>query len=236
MGGAPGPGPGEEGRIMSEERTTQDLFSMWKRSMEQGMEGWRTMVGQPQPTDVFQFWRPLFGQAMDVWTQMLRQGVTSPEQLAQWKKFMDDSVEAWSRVLQQAMGTEGFAAAMGKFMEQYLNTVGPMRKAMQASSEEFLRAMNLPSRKQVTDLASQVVSLEARTEALEEQIEKVADSMSQDLPSREQVTDLASQVASLNARLGSLKERIEDLVGSTSRLEALVKQAGELQAVPPSQG
>jgi len=38
--------------------------------------------------------------------------------------------------------------------------------------------MNLPSRKQITDLASQVVSLEARLEALEERIEDLVDSIS----------------------------------------------------------
>jgi cell division protein FtsB len=35
--------------------------------------------------------------------------------------------------------------------------------------------MNLPSRKQVTDLASQLMSLEARLEALEERIEDLVD-------------------------------------------------------------
>lgn len=163
---------------MSDETKNQDLLSMWKRSMEQGMEAWRTLVGQPQPPDVFQFWRPMFGQGMDVWTQMLKQGANSPDVLAQWKKFMDESVEAWSKALGQAMETEGFAAAMGKFLEQYLNAVGPIRKGLQSTNEEFLRTMNLPSRKQVTDLASQVVSLETRLEALEERIEDLSDSLS----------------------------------------------------------
>ena len=83
-----------------------------------------------------------------------------------------------AKVLEQAMGTDGFAAAMGKFLDQYMNTVGPVRKSLQSSNEEFLRTMNLPSRKQITDLASQVVSLEARLEALEERIEDLVDSIS----------------------------------------------------------
>jgi polyhydroxyalkanoic acid synthase PhaR subunit len=217
---------------MSDERTTQDLFTMWKRSMEQGMEAWRSLIGQPQPPDVFQFWRPMFGQAMDVWTQMLQKGVGSPDGLTQWKKFMDDSVEAWSKVLGEAMQTEGFAAAMGKFLEQYLNAVGPMRKTLHASSEEFLRTMNLPSRKQITDLAGQVVSLEVRTEALEERIEAFVEGGPQDLPTSKQVTDLASQVVSLEVRLRALAQRIEELVGSSARLEALVKRVGAPQATP----
>jgi predicted nucleic acid-binding Zn-ribbon protein len=121
---------------------------------------------------------------------------------------------------------------MGKFLEQYLNTVGPMRKALHSSSEDFLRSMNLPSRKQVIDLAGQVVSLETRTEALEEQIEKLAEGLPPESPSKKQVSDLASQIVSLEVRLGALAQRIEELVGGTARLELLLKRAGEPQATP----
>jgi hypothetical protein len=163
---------------MSQETTTQDLISTWKRSMDQTMEAWQKFTrGTPQPPDMLQFWSPLFTQNMDLWTQLLKQGAASPDVLVQWKRFMDDSVEAWSRVLGQAMQTEGFASAMGKFLDQYLNTVGPMRKTLQASSEEFLRTANLPSRKQVTDLASHIISLETRLEALEERIEELVDGL-----------------------------------------------------------
>ncbi len=163
---------------MSETPINQEFFSVWIRSMEQGMEAWLRLVGQPHTSDASQFWRPMFGQSLDIWTQILKQGAGSPDVLVQWKRFLDDSVDAWSKVLEQAMGTEGFAAAMGKFLDQYLNAVGPMRKSLQSSNEEFLRTMNLPSRKQVTDLASQIVSLEARLEALETRIEDLVESIS----------------------------------------------------------
>ena len=163
---------------MSDAPIDQELLSMWKRSMDQGIEVWQKLIGQPQAPDISHFLRPMWGQSMDLWTQILKQGATSPDVLAQWKKFLDDSLESWSKVLGQAMETEGFAAAMGKFLDQYLNTVGPIRKSLQSSNEEFLRTMNLPSRKQVTDLAAQVVSLEARLEALEERIEDLVDSIS----------------------------------------------------------
>lgn len=163
---------------MSDGPIDQELLSLWKHSMDQGIEAWQKLIGQPQVGDIAQFWRPMWGQSMELWTHILKQGASSPDVLAQWKKFLDDSVEAWSKVLGQAMGTEGFAAAMGKFLDQYLNTVGPIRRSLQSSNEEFLRTMNLPSRKQVTELASQLVSLEARLEALEERIEDLVDSIS----------------------------------------------------------
>ena len=163
---------------MTDGPINEELLSLWKHSMDQGLEAWLKLVGQPQTPDMSQFVRPMWGQTMEIWTQILKQGATSPDVLAQWKKFLDDSVEAWSKVLGEAMATEGFAAAMGKFMDQYLNAIGPIRKSLHSSNEEFLRTMNLPSRKQVTDLASQVVSLENRLEALEERIEDLVDSIS----------------------------------------------------------
>jgi hypothetical protein len=158
---------------MSDETRAQDLLSLWQRSMEQSVEAWRKLLGQPQAPEMFQFWRPMFGQGLDAWIQAFQQGANTLDVLTQWKKFMDDSLEAWSKVLGEAMATEGFASALGKFLEQYLNTVGPMRKSLQSGSEELLRTMNLPSRKQVTDLASHLVSMEARLEAIEDRIEEL---------------------------------------------------------------
>jgi polyhydroxyalkanoic acid synthase PhaR subunit len=151
---------------------------------------------------------------------MLTQGASGPDSLAQWKKFMDESIEAWSKVLGQAMETEGFAAAMGKFLEQYLSTVGPMRKALQSSNEEIFRTMNLPSRTQVTGLASQVIALEARLEPLEEQIEKLADSLGQDLPSRKQVVGLDDRIQRLAERQDALMSRMDDLFKALADHEA----------------
>jgi hypothetical protein len=159
---------------MSEATKTQDLLSMWQRSMEQNIDSWKTLIGQPQKPDMFQFW----SQSLEAWTRALQQGANTPDVIAQWKKFMDEAVEAWSKVLEEAMETEAFAAAMGRSLDQYLNTVGPIRKSLQSGSEEVLRTMNLPSRKQITGLASQIVSLDARLEAIEEWIEGLGEELS----------------------------------------------------------
>jgi hypothetical protein len=159
---------------MSEATKTQDLFSLWQRSMEQNMDSRKTLIGQPQKPDMFQFW----SQSLEALTRALQPGANTADVFAQWKKLMDEVVEAWSKVLEEAMETEAFAATMGKSLDQYLNTVGPMRKSLQSGSEEFLRTMNLPSRQQITGLASQIVSMDARLEAIEEWIERLGEELS----------------------------------------------------------
>lgn len=155
---------------MAASPTPEEITRMWRDAMAKGAETWTKMLGQGQRPDVYQFWRPFFDQGMEAWSRLLGQGA-GPDVLQEWKKFQDEWVEAWAKVMTQAMGTETFAAALGKHLDQHLSAVGPVRKQMTEAGEEYLRALNLPSRRQVADLAELVVSLESRIEALEEKIE-----------------------------------------------------------------
>ncbi|MBI2170390.1 MAG: hypothetical protein HYU28_12970 [Actinobacteria bacterium] len=155
---------------MSPSQTPEEIYRMWRDSPAKRAETWAKMLGQGQRPDVYQFWRPFFDQGMEAWSRLLGQGA-SPDLLQEWKRFQDEWIEGWSKVLTQAMGTEAFAAALGKHLDQHLSAVGPVRKQMAEVGEEYLRALNLPSRRQVADVAELVVSLESRIEALEEKIE-----------------------------------------------------------------
>ncbi|MBI2080948.1 MAG: hypothetical protein HYT86_04350 [candidate division NC10 bacterium] len=155
---------------MAAPQTPEEITRMWKDAMAKGAETWAKILGQGQRPDIYQFWRPFFDQGMEAWSRLLGQGA-SPNVLQEWKKFQDEWVEAWAKVMTQAMGTDTFAAALGKHLDQHLSAVGPVRKQMTEAGEEYLRALNLPSRRQVADVAELVVSLESRIEALEEKIE-----------------------------------------------------------------
>jgi len=155
---------------MSSSQTPDEIFRLWRDSMAQGAESWAKVLGQGQRPDIYQFWRPFFDQGMEAWSRLLPQGAT-PDLLQDWKKFQDAWIETWSKVLTQAMGTENFAAALGKHLDQHLSAIGPVRKQMAEVGEELLRVLNLPSRRQVADLAELVVALESRIEALEDKIE-----------------------------------------------------------------
>jgi hypothetical protein len=154
---------------MSEDTNHQDPIGMWQRSIEQGMEAWKAAV--PQTIAALQMWGQAASHGMETWSHIAQQDTSTPEALAQWKKLMDESVETWSKSLAETMATEGFAALMGQSLEQYLNAVGPARKNLQTGSEEVLRTLNMPSRKQVTRLAASVVAVDERVETVEERLE-----------------------------------------------------------------
>lgn len=129
---------------MAENSSTQALFDLWKKQIEEGTQAWLT--------------------------KLLAQGPMTPDLLAQWKQFLDQWIAAWGKVLEQAMGTEAFAQALGKYLEQWLALQAPVRKAAAESSEAMLSALGIPSRSQVVGIARQLADLEDRIEGLEDRL------------------------------------------------------------------
>jgi hypothetical protein len=154
-------------------QTTQQLLDLWKKQMEEGTEAWLKMMRQGQTTDPQTFWRPFMDQGMSVWSKLLTQSPASPDLQTQWKQFLDQWLAAWSKVFEQSMGTEAFAQMMGKQMEAFLNTGGPMKKAVEQQIEAGLAGLGLPSRTQVVGLAQQIVQLEEKVDRLEDRLDAI---------------------------------------------------------------
>jgi hypothetical protein len=164
---------------MTTPNSTQELFDLWRRSLEEGTQAWMKAMSpgaapQVPPTlDFTQFWRPLMTQGMDVWQQAAAQGRISPDFMQQWKQFMDHWIETWSQAMGQAMASEGFAQALGRYLDQYLAMQAPLKKGLEQYNDAALRTLGLPSRGQVVGIASQVVGLEERIEKLEDRLDEL---------------------------------------------------------------
>jgi hypothetical protein len=155
---------------MSDNATHDELAALWQRFLEQGLQAWTGLAGQPAPAELLRLWAPV----LQAWAHA---GDGGADPLGQWKKLVDESLEAWTAFLARSMERPAFAALNAQLMEQYLNAVGPLRTALRTTGEEVLRAANLPSRTQVTGLASQLVAMDARLEAMEERLEGLGASL-----------------------------------------------------------
>ncbi len=161
---------------MVDDSSTQALFDLWKKQIEEGTQAWARLVGQMgqagQGTapDPFQFWRPFMDAGLAAWTKLLTQGPASPELFGQWKQFLDQWIAAWGKVLEQAMGSEAFAQALGKYLDQWLSLQAPVKKVASEATEATLQALGIPSRGQVVGIARQLVDLEDRIEGLEDRL------------------------------------------------------------------
>ncbi|MBI3457915.1 MAG: hypothetical protein HY002_19225 [Candidatus Rokubacteria bacterium] len=165
---------------MSAGNPTQELFDLWRKSLEEGTQAWLRAMGQagappptPPPFDFTQFWRPLLTQGMEIWQKAATQGKVSPEFMQQWKGFMDQWIETWSQVLGRVMATEEFAQTLGRYLDQWLSAQAPLRKGLEQYNEMALRTLGLPARGQVVSLASQLVGLEERVERLEDRLDEL---------------------------------------------------------------
>lgn len=150
--------------------TTQQLFDLWKKQLEDGAQAWSRLLNQSPaaPPDPMTFWRPLVDQWVQGWARAFAQTPMSPDMASQWKSLLDQSIDAWSRALGQAMNTDAFAQMLGKYLDQWLAAYGPAKKAVDQSLDAALQTLNLASRTQLTAVARQIVELDERVERLED--------------------------------------------------------------------
>ncbi|HET7876676.1 MAG TPA: poly(R)-hydroxyalkanoic acid synthase subunit PhaE [Methylomirabilota bacterium] len=158
---------------MADNSSTQQLFELWKRQVEEGSQAWLKMMGQGQAVDPQAFWRPFMDQGMAAWSKVMTQGTPSPDLLTQWKQFVDQWIAAWAKALEQAMNTDTFAQALGRQLETFLAVAGPVKKAAEQQVEAGLAGLGMPSRSQVVALAKQIVQLEDKVDGVEEKLDAV---------------------------------------------------------------
>jgi hypothetical protein len=155
---------------MTEASSSQQLFELWKRQLEEGAKSWAQVMTKgaaaPPPDPAGFWWKPMFEQGLAQWARLFAQTPVTPELTGQWKQFLDQSIEAWSRALSQAMNTDAFAQMMGKTLDQWLIAQAPARRVADQSVETVLQALNLASRSQVAGVAKQLVDLEERLDHL----------------------------------------------------------------------
>jgi hypothetical protein len=155
------------------EGAPQQLFELWKRQFEEGVQAWARLVGSTAPAaplDAAALWRPVIEQTTQAWAHAVGQTPVNPDLVGQWKQFLDQSIDAWSRVLGQAMATEPFAQQLGRTLDQWLLAAAPVKQATDQSIDHLLQGFNLASRSQLTGVARQIVELEERIEHLEDRL------------------------------------------------------------------
>jgi hypothetical protein len=158
---------------MAEDRSTQALFDLWKKQIDEGTNAWASMMGQAHTPDLTQFWRPFMDQGITAWSKLFTQGPVTPDLMDQWKRFLDDWIAAWGKALEQAMGTQAFAQALGKQLDQWLSVQGPLKKAKDETTEATLAVLGVASRTQMVGIARQLEDLEDRIEGLEDTLAAV---------------------------------------------------------------
>lgn len=79
-----------------------------------------------------------------------------------WVKSAAEAERHWNEFFNQIMGTEAFAQMMARSTENYATAQAAFARGM----EQYLHAMNMPTRADLAQLTERVTALEQRMDAL----------------------------------------------------------------------
>lgn len=133
---------------------------------------------------------------------------------AMWKDLYDKTESQWSKTFDESMRKEDFSEWMGQFLNLYLQ----YQNMVKQSTENYLAQANMPSRADLSNLASLLVNLEAKVDNLEEMIEE----------------DVSHQISSLNVsrEMNRLKTDMKSIDKKLDQLMTLLEKQAETKEAP----
>ena len=111
---------------------------------------------------------------------MSEQKLAKPEQpeadpFAQMIHFYDTWAKSWADVMSQTVASKGFAESMGRQLEGSLDALTLVRRQVSELMEQYLRQMNLPTRKEVISMAERLTKIEMAMDDLDAKLDDVLD-------------------------------------------------------------
>ena len=96
---------------------------------------------------------------------------------AQMIQFYDAMSKSWAKSMSEAVSSESFAKSMGEQMEGSLEVAALMRRQMGEVMEKYLEGMNLPSRKEVVNVAERLNKIEMALDDLDAKLDDVLETL-----------------------------------------------------------
>lgn len=96
---------------------------------------------------------------------MTSEGAKPPsfnDMLDTWRQTAAESEQRWNDFLNQMMGTEAFGSVMARSMDGYLS----MQSTFSRRMEQYLQALNIPTRTDIAQLAERVAMLEQKIDTM----------------------------------------------------------------------
>jgi Poly(R)-hydroxyalkanoic acid synthase subunit (PHA_synth_III_E) len=139
------------------------------------------MTTSSNPPDFAAVWKDSFEEWAKAWagyTQPMAEGEKPPPTPSEaWKRSMDRWLGAWSTFLEETMNTPNFAAASGQTLNRMLDVQKPIRDQTEETMQRWLEAINVPSRSDFVRLARQLNDVNARLDAISDQLEEIQDAL-----------------------------------------------------------
>ncbi len=124
-----------------------------------------------------------------------------------WKSMYEKTESKLNEVLHETMQKEAFSEWMGQVQNAYLQ----YQKFVQTTSDNYLKQVNIPTRSEVSNVASLIINLEEKVDGLDQKIEEelLVNSASSE------ISKLKSSIAKLDKKIDSLLKVVQQPVEST---------------------
>ncbi|HJV46468.1 MAG TPA: polyhydroxyalkanoic acid synthase subunit PhaR [Bacillota bacterium] len=145
---------------------------------------------------------------------------------ALWKQMYDKMEEQWSQTIDESMHKEDFSQWMGQCLNGYLQYQDMARK----STEKYLEQANMPSRQDLSSVASMVINIEEKIDNLEQTIEEdILDNLKQ--------LDAVKEIKSLKTEMGRLSKKMDQIVDllQANRETAITLSTPVEDVIPPTE-
>lgn len=85
-----------------------------------------------------------------------------------WKEYYETAESYWEKSMEETMKREEFSEWLGKILDFNLG----FRKNLDIITKQYLEQMNVPSKNDLANLSALIVNVDAKIDALEEQVEE----------------------------------------------------------------
>ncbi|MBI2760329.1 MAG: hypothetical protein HYX51_02745 [Chloroflexi bacterium] len=138
------------------------------------------MTNQPAVPNPTEIWARAFQTWTEAWSSFAgaATGTAAPaagDPLQIWRKSMDQWMEGWTAFFEQTLTTPETAAAGGRALDAMLNVEKPLRERTAAQMQYWLEIMNMPSRRDLVRVLTQLNETNTRLDELQVQIEELGD-------------------------------------------------------------
>jgi polyhydroxyalkanoic acid synthase PhaR subunit len=123
-----------------------------------------------------------------------------------WKDVYSQSSNYFDDKVNESFPSQGIA--------QMLDMNLQVKKLMDETTERYLQLVNVPSRNDIANLASQIVNVDAKVDSLEELLEEKQDSKGNQGSMQSELTDLKKDMKGFDKKLNEILTLLKSSEGT----------------------
>lgn len=120
------------------------------------------------------------------------------EPFTMWKDMYEHTEKAWNDVIQDTLGKESFSEGLGQIQSNYLQ----YQETFSNLTEVYFKQVNIPTRDEIANVASLVISLEDKVDNIDDQLYENSETVSKE------INQLKRTISNLEKKFDKILEAI----------------------------